>query len=214
MPLRPCVEAPKDAFGKRWVTELVYLTSLLNSQGLMSDGQGAEQWAEGWKGPRLEYTGFRTRDPVVSSRPSAPRCWEKVYNHIRHRKGGYRAVTQGVERTQITPKFSSIPLARAAGSPNQATIWIVYLNWVAFRFHPHCYFISLCLGSNKKTKWVGSGSPLTNLRFLGNDYSFLLFIGCPQLASATSRAAVTDNMTAALQHSISGLRDSLEGDRV
>ena len=34
----------------------------------MSDGPGAGQWDEGWKGPRHEYTGFRTRDPVVWSR--------------------------------------------------------------------------------------------------------------------------------------------------
>ncbi len=34
----------------------------------MSDGPGAGQWNEGWKGPRHEYTGFRTRDPVVWSR--------------------------------------------------------------------------------------------------------------------------------------------------
>ncbi len=53
---------------KEWVSELVYLTSLLNSQGLMSDGPVAGQWDEGWKGPRHEYTGFRTRDPVVWSR--------------------------------------------------------------------------------------------------------------------------------------------------
>ncbi len=34
----------------------------------MWDGQGAGQWDEGWEGPRLEYTGFRTWDPVVWSR--------------------------------------------------------------------------------------------------------------------------------------------------
>ncbi len=36
-----------------WVSELVYLTSLLNSQSLMSNEPGAGQWNEGWKGPRL-----------------------------------------------------------------------------------------------------------------------------------------------------------------
>ncbi len=55
-----------------WVSEWVYLTSLLNSQGLMSEGPGAGQWNEGWKGPRLEYTGFRTRDPMVWSRVFYP----------------------------------------------------------------------------------------------------------------------------------------------
>ncbi len=60
------------------VSELVYLVSLLNhgnSQGLMSDGPGAGQWDEGWKGHRLEYIGFQTRDTVFYSctaRPSAP----------------------------------------------------------------------------------------------------------------------------------------------
>ncbi len=38
----------------RWMSELVYLTWLLNSQGFMSDGLGARQWDEGWKGPRIE----------------------------------------------------------------------------------------------------------------------------------------------------------------
>ncbi len=38
-----------------WVSELVYLMSLLNSQGLMSDRPGAGQWDEGWKGPRHEW---------------------------------------------------------------------------------------------------------------------------------------------------------------
>ena len=46
------------------VSELVYLTSLLDSQGLMIDGH----WYEGRKGPRHEYTGFRTREPVFWSR--------------------------------------------------------------------------------------------------------------------------------------------------
>ena len=49
----------------KWVSELVYLTSLLNSQGFMSDGPGTGQWDEGWKAPRLEYTGCRTQNPVV-----------------------------------------------------------------------------------------------------------------------------------------------------
>ncbi len=48
--------------------ESVYLTSLLNSQGVMSDGPGTGQWDEGRKGPRHECTGFQTRDPVVWSR--------------------------------------------------------------------------------------------------------------------------------------------------
>ncbi len=39
---------------------LVYLGLLINSHSLMSDGQGAGQCDEGWKCPRLEYTGFRT----------------------------------------------------------------------------------------------------------------------------------------------------------
>ncbi len=47
----------------RWVA---YLTSLLNSQGLMSDGQAAGQ-DEGSKCPRLENPRFRTWDPVVWS---------------------------------------------------------------------------------------------------------------------------------------------------
>ena len=47
-----------------WVSELV------NSQGLMSDGPGGGQRDEGWKCPRLEYTGFRTREPVV---------WRRVF---------------------------------------------------------------------------------------------------------------------------------------
>ena len=45
----------------------VYLTSLLNSQGLMSDGPAARQWHEGWKCHRLEYARFRTRDLVIWS---------------------------------------------------------------------------------------------------------------------------------------------------
>ncbi len=52
------------------LSELVYLTSLLNSQGLMSDGFGAGQWDEGWKTPRLEFTGFRTRDPCSGLKSS------------------------------------------------------------------------------------------------------------------------------------------------
>ncbi len=47
---------------------LVYLTWLLSSQGLRSNWPGAGRWDGGWKGPRLEYTGFRTRDTVVWSR--------------------------------------------------------------------------------------------------------------------------------------------------
>ena len=54
-------------FRNKWVSELVYLTSLLNSQGLMSDGPGTGQWDEGWKCPRLEYTGVLSRYPVVWS---------------------------------------------------------------------------------------------------------------------------------------------------
>ncbi len=50
-----------------WVSELVSLTSLLNSYSLMRDGLGVGQQNKGWKGLRLEYTGFRTRDPVVWS---------------------------------------------------------------------------------------------------------------------------------------------------
>ncbi len=52
----------------KWLGELVYLTSLLNSQGLIIDGAGAGGWDVGWKGPRHEYTGFPTGDPVVWSR--------------------------------------------------------------------------------------------------------------------------------------------------
>ena len=62
----PILSWPQETL--EWVSELVYLTSLLNSQGLMSDRQGARQWDEWWKCPRLEYTGFRIRDPVVWSR--------------------------------------------------------------------------------------------------------------------------------------------------
>ncbi len=51
-------------FDNKWVSELVYLTSLLNRQGFM----GARQWDEGWICDWLEYTGFRTWDPVVWSR--------------------------------------------------------------------------------------------------------------------------------------------------
>ncbi len=58
----------KGSHQNEWVSELVYLTSLLNSQGLMSDGPGAGQWDEGWKCSRLEYTGFRIPDPVAWSR--------------------------------------------------------------------------------------------------------------------------------------------------
>ncbi len=49
--------------------ELVYLASLLNTQGLMSSGPGAGQCDERWQCPRLEYTGFRIRDPVVWNIP-------------------------------------------------------------------------------------------------------------------------------------------------
>ena len=49
-----------------WVSELVYLTSFLSSHSLMSDGPPAGQWDKGWKCPRLEYTVFRTWDPVAS----------------------------------------------------------------------------------------------------------------------------------------------------
>ncbi len=52
------------------VSELVYLTSLLNSQGLMSDRPGAGQWYEGWKCPRLEYTGFEVE--CATAQPSTP----------------------------------------------------------------------------------------------------------------------------------------------
>ena len=34
----------------------------------MSDGPDGGWWDEGWKCPRLEYTEFQTRDPVVRSR--------------------------------------------------------------------------------------------------------------------------------------------------
>ncbi len=68
-------------YTSEWVSELVYVMSLLNSQGLMSDGPGAGQWHEGRKGTRHEYTGFRTLDPVVwsrvfyrSTKHTAPRC--------------------------------------------------------------------------------------------------------------------------------------------
>ncbi len=38
----------------------------------MSDGQGTGLWDEGLKGPRHEYTGFGTREPVV---------WSQVFYH-------------------------------------------------------------------------------------------------------------------------------------
>ncbi len=60
------------------MSELVYLniTSLLDSQSLMSNGPGVGQWDEGWKCPSLEYTGFRTRDPTAQ--PSALRLSLRV----------------------------------------------------------------------------------------------------------------------------------------
>ncbi len=67
-----------------WV---VYSMSLLNSQGLMSDGLSARQWDEGWKFPRFENTGFWTWDPVVWSRVFY--CSTKRTAHDRYWKYQY-----------------------------------------------------------------------------------------------------------------------------
>ncbi len=73
-----------------WVSELVYLTSLLNSQCLMSDGPAAGQRDEGWKCPRLEYTGFPTRYPVVWK--SSGLSLDKVHRAFSKRKLIYAAI--------------------------------------------------------------------------------------------------------------------------
>ncbi len=137
-----------------WVSELVYLTSLLNSQGLMSDGPVAEQWDEGWNGPRHEYTGFRTRDPVVWSRVFYRSTSLKlmVENRLPLKyflafcipcKINYCSVALIV--TYILVSIQSIRPIRIPSTTN--TFWFVfyeeYVNlWCNYFFLPNC-FVSL-----------------------------------------------------------------------
>ncbi len=67
-----------------WVTALVYLPSLLNSQGLMSNGPGARQWDEGWKCPWLEYTEYTpVSNPGPSGLKSSALPLDQAHRHSR-----------------------------------------------------------------------------------------------------------------------------------
>ncbi len=104
---------------------LAYLTSLINSHCLMSDGQGAGQWDEGWKCPRLEYTGFRTirsrlgDQQVVTLSPIKSVDSSKILNKI---DSNYNAQS-GPSTTRLSPYM----MALCQRSQNDATYMYVSL---------------------------------------------------------------------------------------